>query len=54
MTMHPTTFKCAICKTEVRLEDVKYHTAQNEERPVKIFCSPECSLTHYMEKKDAS
>jgi len=51
MTMHPVTVKCAICKTPIPVEDVKYHTSQSEPRPVQVFCGPECSLYYYQEKK---
>ena len=54
MTMHPVTVKCAICKTPIPVEDVRYHTSQSEPRPVQVFCGPECSLFYYEEKKNAS
>ena len=51
MTMHPSKVKCWICRKELPIEEVKYHTAINEERPVKVFCGAECSLKYYEEKK---
>jgi len=54
MTMHPSKVKCWICRKELPIEEVKYHTAINEERPVKVFCGAECSLKYYEEKNNAS
>jgi len=54
MTLHPYSVKCYVCKDSIRVEDVKYHTAQHESKPVKVFCGPECSLKYYEEIKNAS
>ena len=47
MTLHPYSVLCYVCKDSIKVEDVKYHTPQNESRPVKVFCGPECSLKYY-------
>lgn len=54
MTLHPYSVKCYVCKDSIKVEDVKYHTAQHESKPVKVFCGPECSLKYYEEINNAS
>jgi hypothetical protein len=51
MTMHPTTLRCAVCKIEVAIEDIKYHTPRDEQ-PTRIFCGPEHSHSYFMEKRN--
>lgn len=48
----PQTVKCYVCREEIEVSEVKYHTAIQEGSPAKPFCGPECSLKYYEEKKD--
>ena len=47
MTYRPQTVKCFVCKTDISVSEVKYHTAREEGSPAKPFCGPECSLQYY-------
>lgn len=40
-------YKCEVCDKMVPQEEVRYHTAPNENNEVIIFCGPECSLEWY-------
>ena len=48
--MHPTTLRCAVCKIEVAIEDIKYHTPRDEQ-PTRIFCGAEHTHSYFMEKR---
>jgi len=49
----PQTVKCYVCRKEIEVSKVKYHTAIEEGSPAKPFCGPECSLKYYQkERKD--
>lgn len=47
----PQLVKCAVCRTEIEVSEVKYHTAIEEGSPAKVFCGPECSLKYYDKKR---
>lgn len=47
MTYRPQMVKCYVCKKEIEVSNVKYHTAREEGSPAKPFCGPECSLKYY-------
>jgi len=51
MSFRPQMVKCWVCREEIAVEDVKYHTAITEGSPAKPFCGAECSLKYYQENK---
>ena len=51
MSFRPQMVKCWVCRKEIAVEDVKYHTAMEEGSPAKPFCGAECSLKYYQENK---
>ena len=51
MTYRPQLVKCWVCKSEIAVEDVKYHTSIEEGSPAKPFCGPECMLEYYESKR---
>lgn len=51
MTYRPQLVKCWVCKSEIAVEDVKYHTSIEEGSPAKPFCGAECSLEYYKSKE---
>jgi len=50
----PQVVKCFVCRTEIEVSEVKYHTSIKEGSPAKVFCGPECSLKYYDKTKRTS
>lgn len=50
----PQLVKCVVCRTEIEVSEVKYHTAITEGSPAKVFCGPKCSLKYYDDRKRKS
>ena len=48
----PQTVNCHLCRKEIEVSEVKYHTSIQEGSPAKPFCGPECSLKYYQEKEN--
>jgi len=51
MTYRPQIVKCYVCRVDIDVSEVRYHTSIEEGSPAKPFCGPECSLKYYQEKK---
>lgn len=51
MTNSSHQFRCDVCQKDVNIEEVKYHTKQEENKPMYIFCGPECSLKYHQKEK---
>jgi len=54
MTYRPQMVKCYVCKKEIEVSNVKYHTAREEGSPAKPFCGPECSLKYYQRRQNGT
>jgi len=54
MTYRPQMVKCYVCKKEIEVLNVKYHTAREEGSPAKPFCGPECSLKYYQRRQNGT
>ena len=44
--MKPKKLECHMCKKQMDIEEVKYHTREDR-YPIHVFCGPECSLIYY-------